>query len=443
MAKAWIVDLWVKDATVTMPDGSTVKISPTREQMRSLRSLPEHFRTARWMKGKRWRVAWNEDTPNGPAQRAKLFTGKLEAEEFAAELEDDIRMGRYIDPRDREKPFREIAEAWLDSKKKIKDSSWLRYRQELDNYVLPRWGSVQLGAIRRDDIDTWVTQLAQGEAVTNFKKRKKKTKLAPASIAHIARGVFGGAIRYAIETRLISINPLRGVELPRDAHEEIEELRILTFQEVEELADEALRIAQEDGRSETKKLNREGDGTLVRVLAYCGPRINEALALKVKDIDLIARRARIRRTWTKTKSGARKLGVPKTWEFRSIPIPTFLVPELRKLIKGRGPEDYVFRADRGGAIDHKNWYNRVWTRTLESVGIDYGLKIHDLRHTAASIAIAAGADVKLVQQMLGHKDATETLNTYSHLWPDRLDEVMDAMTTMRNRTLGDDEAIAA
>lgn len=435
MAKAWIVDLWVKSAHVTMPDGTTIKINPTREQMRSIKSLPEHFHTSKWMKGKRWRVTWHEDTPNGPAPRAKLFAGKLEAEEYAAELEDDIRMGRYIDPRDRERRFDEVAESWLRSKKKIKDSTWLRYRQELDTHVLPRWGSTLLGAIKRDDIDEWITKLGEGTAPVKFKVKKNATKLSPASIAHVARIAFGGPIRYAVETRLISINPLRGVELPAIAGEEIEDLNVLTLPEIEELAAEALHFAQTDGRTADKKLNRRGHDTLVRLLSYSGPRINEALALRVKDLDFDTRRAHIRRTWTKTKTGARQLGPPKTWERRSIPLPAFLIPELRTLVDGHTPDTFVFRADRGGAIDHKNWYNRVWKKATESTGLS-SLKIHDLRHTAASLAIASGADVKVVQQMLGHKDASETLNTYSHLWPDRLDEVMDAVTEARNRALG-------
>lgn len=64
-----------------------------------------------------------------------------------------------------------------------------------------------------------------------------------------------------------------------------------------------------------------------------------------------------------------------------------------------------------------------------------GLTPHKLRHTAASAAIAAGADVMVVKQMLGHADAKQTLNTYSHLWPDRLDEVADAMEQARTRHL--------
>jgi hypothetical protein len=60
---------------------------------------------------------------------------------------------------------------------------------------------------------------------------------------------------------------------------------------------------------------------------------------------------------------------------------------------------------------------------------------HELRHTAASLAIASGADIKVVQQMLGHKSATMTLNQYGHLFGDRLDVVADAMDTARTAAL--------
>ena len=66
-----------------------------------------------------------------------------------------------------------------------------------------------------------------------------------------------------------------------------------------------------------------------------------------------------------------------------------------------------------------------------------GFHPHELRHTAASLAIASGADVKIVQQMLGHKSATMTLDLYGHLFPDRLDLVADAMDADRVKALSD------
>lgn len=74
------------------------------------------------------------------------------------------------------------------------------------------------------------------------------------------------------------------------------------------------------------------------------------------------------------------------------------------------------------------------TSAAEAVGLDR-LTPHMLRHTAASLAIASGANVKVVQQMLGHKSATMTLDLYGHLFPDRLDTVADAMDAARTAAL--------
>jgi len=66
------------------------------------------------------------------------------------------------------------------------------------------------------------------------------------------------------------------------------------------------------------------------------------------------------------------------------------------------------------------------TEAAKRIGAD-GLHPHELRHTAASLAIASGANIKVVQTMLGHKSATMTLDLYGHLFPDQLDEVVNAL----------------
>jgi hypothetical protein len=73
-----------------------------------------------------------------------------------------------------------------------------------------------------------------------------------------------------------------------------------------------------------------------------------------------------------------------------------------------------------------------------AIGIP-GLHPHELRHTAASLAIAAGADVKVVQQMLGHASATMTMDTYGHLFENRLDEVADALDRARAQSEVDED----
>ena len=79
-------------------------------------------------------------------------------------------------------------------------------------------------------------------------------------------------------------------------------------------------------------------------------------------------------------------------------------------------------------------------QACERVGIAR-ITPHELRHTAASLAIASGADIKVVQSMLGHKSATMTLDQYGHLFGDRLDVVADAMDAARTAALASGGAI--
>ncbi|WOF23795.1 tyrosine-type recombinase/integrase [Microbacterium betulae] len=430
MARAWITDRWVKDATVTMPDGSTTKISPTSAQLKSLKTLPEHFRTAKFGVGSRWIAGWYEPTATGQRQRQRLFARRSDAEAFVAALEDDIRSHRYIDPSARDRTYRDVAESWLASKNRLKGSSYYRYHRELTMYVLPQWGERAIGSITREDIDAWIAQLRAGTAVYVFdankhlKKPRKPKPMSPAYLRHVAGATFGGPLRYAVSEQWIGRNPLQNVEFPRVGGDLEQDLPSLSYAAIEELASEA-----------SKRTNNSSDRMLVQTLAYSGPRIGEATALKIKDLDLDGKRARIHRTWTTDRDGHRILGPVKTWEKRWLPLPAFVVDGLRALVEGRDGEDFVFRSVQGAAVNGDAWRNRVWMPTCTAVGLAVPMTVHDLRHVAATNAIAAGADVKLVQRMLGHKDATETLNTYSHLWPDRVEEVIAQVEKRRAEQL--------
>lgn len=424
MAKAWIPDRWVKDAQVTMPDGSATKISPSSAQMKSLKSLPEHFRTAKFGRGSRWEAGWYD--PEG-VQKKRLFPRRSDAESFVAGIEDDVHSDRYIDPSARERTFSAAAETWLASRNRIKDSSWRRYRRELDNYVLPRCGTRAVGSITRPQIDEWISELRAGTAVFEFDKNnhltdggRKPVKTSAAYLRHVRR-------RTPLRRRRAMDRPQPtsegGVSPRRGRHPN--DLPSLTYVQLDVLASAVATISR-----------RSIDGVLFNVLAHSGPRTGEATALKIEDLDLENKRARIHRTWTTDRSGLRKLGPVKTWEKRWLPRADFVVEGLREIIVGREADEFVFVTVRGAAVDGGNWYYRVWLKARRAVQSASGYSVHDLRHVAATNAIAAGADVRLVQLMLGHKDATETLNTYSHLWPNRVDEVIDAVERRRTEALG-------
>jgi integrase len=102
------------------------------------------------------------------------------------------------------------------------------------------------------------------------------------------------------------------------------------------------------------------------------------------------------------------------------------MPILVAACAGKGSDEYVFTSPDGGPIRPRNWRARVFDPACAAAGIT-DLTPHDLRHTAASLAIAQSATVKAVQQMLGHASASMTLDVYAGLFPDELDAVPDAL----------------
>ena len=93
-------------------------------------------------------------------------------------------------------------------------------------------------------------------------------------------------------------------------------------------------------------------------------------------------------------------------------------------------------APTGGPPRLSNWRNRCFDKAVKSKKLD-GLTPHGLRHTSASLAVASGANVKGVQQMLGHQSATMTLDTYADLFDDHLDAVADHLNEAYEQALAD------
>ena len=107
-------------------------------------------------------------------------------------------------------------------------------------------------------------------------------------------------------------------------------------------------------------------------------------------------------------------------------MPRFLVDDLAAQTAGKAATDLVFTAPEGGVLRVGNFRRRHFDRAAREVGLD-GLTPHELRHTAASLAIASGASVKSVQRMLGHASAAMTLDVYSGLFDDDLDAVAERL----------------
>jgi integrase len=146
-------------------------------------------------------------------------------------------------------------------------------------------------------------------------------------------------------------------------------------------------------------------------------------------VDLMRRRVEVAEAVTEIDGGTIVWGTPKSHERRSVPIPRFLADELMPHLAGRAGDDLVFTAPAGGVMRNRTarraWFNRAATAIGEP-----GLTPHELRHTAASLAVSAGANVKAIQRMLGHASAAMTLDRYADLFDDDLDAVAERLDAL-------------
>ncbi|WP_396415628.1 site-specific integrase [Kocuria sp. p3-SID1433] len=181
--------------------------------------------------------------------------------------------------------------------------------------------------------------------------------------------------------------------------------------------------------------------TLILLLGYTGLRWGEMAGLRARDLDFERRRVSVERNAVEIGSKI-EIGSPKSHKKRSVPLDWFLAPQLRDQVADKEPNDLVFMSPSGGFIrrpklseavstgkngrrrsgDGHSWYSAALGRAeLEH------MTLHDLRHTAPSLAISAGANVKAAQRMLGHASAAMTLDVYADLFDDDLDAVGAAL----------------
>lgn len=350
-------------------------------------------------KGVRYRVRYR--TPQGRQTDKRGFTTKKAAEAFAATVEVKKLNGQYVSHSAGRVVFEALAEEWAAGKVNLKPTSAERNRQSLDNQVLPAWGAVAVGDITRADIQQWIASMVAD-------------RLSPSTV-HKAHNALSAVLALAVRDNRIASNPAEGVSLPRLRKKEQHPLTL----------DQLMLFAEYAGRGRRAVL----------LMGLAGPRWGEMAALKAKRWDTNRRRIHIEESVTEIQ-GKLTWGTPKTHEIRTLAIPPFLADELDELVANMSPNDLMFPARGGGVMRNKNarrdWFDpavlKLFPPTEEpeegkAPEPSVNFTPHDLRHTAASIAISRGANVKAIQRMLGHATASMTLDTYGHLFDDELDDV--------------------
>ncbi len=167
--------------------------------------------------------------------------------------------------------------------------------------------------------------------------------------------------------------------------------------------------------------------------AYCGLRLGELAGLRRARVDLRRRQVRVIETAVEVK-GQLIFNAPKTAAGnRTVPVPASVARLLDEHLArycGRGPDDLVFPGDGGGALRANAWRARHWQPAIRATGLP-PLRPHDLRHTAVSLWIAAGASPKQIATWAGHTSVALVVDRYGHLLPGHEEAVLAPSTASR------------
>lgn len=327
------------------------------------------------------------------SKRKKTFTTERAARQFAAKLINAGAAGEFVDPRGGKIELRSVYRSWLASRPDLSAKVRRGYEDNWRLRIEPQFGTWPIGKVDHESIQRWANDMT----ATGLGSRTVRW----------THTVLKMTLDYAIDAGYLGKNPAGRTKFPpmrRTTH---------TYLSAAEVA--ALDHA----------CGSQGD--VVSILAYTGLRFGELTGLNVEDVDLNARRIRVRRSITQV-GGRLVEGNPKSDAGRrSVPIPERLVPPLKARLDGRPPGAPAIASPKGARLGLENWKRSVcWKTAIAAIGRDK-LRVHDLRHTYASLSRRAGADLRLLQKAMGHASITVTAHTYADLYDDELDDIAAAL----------------
>jgi integrase len=338
--------------------------------------------------GNRWRIRWQGESRSFPDQRRNRPPSPSDRPPRNVEAAWARMLTAEQRKQSADATVSDLLDRWLALKEGLSPGGYAACRTAAA-HVRAYWGHRPASMVGFEEVQRWLNGL-QVE-----RKRGGKTEVSAASpsLKHKVLTCLKGALE--LDGQRISGGK---VKLPAQKR------RPAAWLEPDDLA----RLAAEC----------KGYESLVWTLGTTGLRIGEACALNVGDVT--------------RKSGRLQVRESKSGEPRSVPVPARV---LAMYDLDRPAGEPLFLSVKGHRVNKDNFRNLYFRPALKRAGLT-DVWIHGLRHVAASLAIAGGADVKNVQNMLGHKDATMTLNTYAERWDEGLDDVARRMDNMFG---GDDE----
>lgn len=346
--------------------------------------------------------------PSG-REHARHFARKVDAQRWLDEATASIVTGQYVDPKAGRETFKQYAERWR-AVQVHRPATKSHVERMLRLHVYPVLGDWPLASILPSDVQAWVAGM----------------QLAPSTV-HVVHGIVAGIFNAAVGDRRIATSPCGRTRLPK-----VEPKRVVPLSTT---AVEALIAAVP-----------ESSRALIVLAAGTGLRQGEVLGLTLDRVDFLRRTITVDRQIVSLGTTDPYLGPTKTAaSVRTIPLPQVVAEALAEHVRVYGATEVevedqtrakpgpvtvplLFVDSQGRPWRRGLFGSRVWLPAVEAAdGVPAGTGFHQLRHFYASLLIRHGESVKTVQSMLGHASASETLDTYSHLWPDSDERTREAV----------------
>lgn len=297
---------------------------------------------------------------------------------------------------------------WLENyqKEHIKARTYSRYQGLITMHIVPTLGERNISELGRREIQEFLTQQKKDGNVRNGEKLS-------ATSTNMMLSVLNLAFEYACDMEYIEENPCERVRRTKSEAKKIEAFTV----------EEQRAIEVEIGRSDDRRLHG------VLLCLYSGLRIGELLGLTWNDVDLDRGVIKITKTVyrEKNESGTWQLCVdtPKTKASnRVIPLPEYITDMLRQNYRS-AKTPYIVENKKGERMSIRS-YQYIFEKLTERAGARK-LNFHALRHTFATRAIECGMDIKTVADIMGHQNASITLNRYAHCMLDHKIEMMQKL----------------
>jgi len=326
---------------------------------------------------------------HGPVRHAQIYLNKVLREHD---------LGRQVDGA--QVTLNEYLDRWLETaaKPRLREKSYRSYESLLRKYVRPSLGPRNLAAICPLDIQAVYQELFE--------------RGLSARTVRYTHSVLRSAMRQAIRWRLLAEDPTNGAQLPRQRRRE---LRVLTAAQSRRFLETAMKTPY---------------GPIFAVALTTAARPSEYLALKWQDINWERGTVSIARTLERVRGGWRFAETKRARSRRSIKLQEWVLELLQDLSTKtnlntacggwHGAAGLIFTTPSGRPI-HADRLAKTFKSVLRNAGLP-AIRLYDLRHTGATLALAAGVPPKVASEQLGHASAAFTLDIYSHVLPHMQEE---------------------